>query len=112
MRYGVIVFLSTWMIASAAIARTLPSPRTDSGDSWAKPATASSAVNYRDSATVADKSSKDRFKFKNNKRFYPVDQPPPGAMDKASVMGAQRPWQNGQPPVECAMTPQAAACRR
>lgn len=111
MRYGAIVFLSTWMIASTAIAQKLPSSSTDNSDSWTRPATASSVVNYRDSVAPVDKSSPSPFKFKTDHRVYPVDQPPPSAMDKASVMGTERPWQNGQPPVDCAMTPHAAACQ-
>ncbi|MEP7186037.1 MAG: hypothetical protein ABI767_09390 [Rhodanobacter sp.] len=111
MRYAFFIFLSAGMIASAAIAQTLPSPTPDNSDSWAKPAAAASAITYRDQAVPAAKPPIGPFKFKQHNGNRPVDQLPPSAMDKASVMGSERPWQNGQAPVDCAMSPHAAACR-
>jgi hypothetical protein len=110
MRYAAIVFLSAWMIASAAVAQKLPT--TDKSDSWAKPSAAASAMTYRDQAVSAAKPSSSHFRFQPHSGNRPVDQPPPSAMDKASVMGLPRPWQNGRPPVDCAMTPHATECQR
>ncbi|MDQ6646419.1 MAG: hypothetical protein M3Y93_04180 [Pseudomonadota bacterium] len=96
-------------MASAAAAQVAP-PASDKGDSWAKPAPASSSVTYRNQVLPKANSSSSPFKFKNQSGHRPVDQLSPGAMDKASVMGTDRPWQNGKPPVDCAMTPHSAGC--
>ena len=51
------------------------------------------------------------FRFKQTARRGPAYKQPPQASDKAAVMGQQRPWQNGQPPVNCALEPRDPACR-
>lgn len=109
MRYAAIVFLAAWMITSAAVAQQVSA--TNTSDSWARPATAASAITYRDQPISAARPSSSLFIFRQHHGNRPADQPPPSAMDKASVMGAKRPWQNGRPPVDCAMTPHAAACQ-
>jgi hypothetical protein len=38
------------------------------------------------------------------------NQSPPSANDEAAVMGKDRAWQNGRPPVDCAQTPMDSAC--
>lgn len=40
----------------------------------------------------------------------PLNQPPPSANDMAAVMGEDRPWQNGRPPVDRASAPMDPAC--
>lgn len=114
MRYRILALFSTCLIASVVAAQSAPAPAGQSSDSWAKPATASSSVSYRDGTVLASKPNPSRspFTFKNTERFYPVDQPPPSAMDKASVPGTDRPWQNGQPPVDCAGAPHSSECRQ
>lgn len=50
------------------------------------------------------------FHFRQAANSGPAYAPPPPANDKAAVMGEQRPWQNGQPPVNCAVDPRNPAC--
>lgn len=109
MRHRMVVFLSVCVMATAAAAQNVP-PASDKSDSWAKPAPASSAVTYRSDALSKPDSSSSPLKFKSETGSRPIDQPPPGAMDKAAVMGTDRPWQNGKPPVDCAMKPHSAGC--
>lgn len=109
MRYRMMVFLSACVLASAAAAQSTTSAK-DNGGSWAEPAAASSTLTYRSDALPAAKSSRRPFKFKDKSVDLPGDQPPPSATDKASVMSAERPWQNGQAPIKCAESPHAAGC--
>ncbi len=110
MRFRHVLMASTWLLAGAALAQTAPVTSSQS-DSWpAHPAAASSAT-FRGHATVEATPSHSPFKFKERQRTGPADQPPPGATDKAAVMGTDRAWQNGRPPVNCAQTPMDATCR-
>ncbi|WEN16240.1 hypothetical protein PY254_06115 [Rhodanobacter sp. AS-Z3] len=109
MRYRMVVFLSACVMTWAAAAQDTSSA-TDKGGRWAEPAPASSAITYRSDALPAAKSSSSPFKVKARRVDLPGDQPPPGATDKAAVTGAERPWQNGQAPVQCAESPHAVGC--
>jgi hypothetical protein len=110
MRFRLVLMASTWLIATAAMAQTAPTTSSQS-DSWAaRPAVASSA-GFRSDSAVAATPARSHFKFKDRQRTGPVDQPPPSATDKAAVMGTDRAWQNGRPPVDCAQTPMDATCR-
>lgn len=111
MRYRTLVSLVTCLMVSSLAAQSVPTPASHGSDSLAVPATASSAVSYRKQAVTVSKPSPSPFKFKRTERAYRVDQPPPSVMDKAAVMGKERPWQNGEPPVDCATSPHSAACR-
>jgi hypothetical protein len=51
------------------------------------------------------------FHFRQPVKRGPAYNPPPQANDKATVMGQQRPWQNGRPPVDCALEPRDPTCR-
>jgi hypothetical protein len=110
MRFRQLLMASTWLLATAALAQTVPATSSQS-DRWtAHPATAGSTT-FRDHATLEPKPSHSPFKFKERQRTGPADQPPPSATDKAAVMGIDRAWQNGRPPVDCAQTPMDATCR-
>lgn len=110
MRSRYVLMASAWLLATAAMAQTTPASSGQS-DSWsARPATASS-VTFGDHAAAQAKSSHSPFKFKDRRPTGPADQPPPGANDKAAVMGTDRAWQNGRPPVNCAQTPMDPTCR-
>ncbi len=109
MRYRVMVVVSICLMASVAAAQsTLPA--TDKSDSWARPAPASSAVIYRSDVQSVLSASNSPFRFKSKDGYRPGDQPPPSATDKAAVMGADRPWQSGQSPLNCAQSPHSAGC--
>jgi hypothetical protein len=109
MHFRRVLVASTWLLATAAMAQTPPAASGQS-DSWAaRPASASSA-GFRGHAAAATPASSP-FKFKDRQRTGPADEPPPGANDKAAVMGTDRAWQNGRPPVNCAQTPMDATCR-
>lgn len=109
MRHRMMVFLSVCVMATAAAAQTTP-PAASKSDSWAKPAPASSANTYRSDALPADKTAASPFKFKSEHGERRADQLPPSPNDKASVMGKDRPWQNGQAPVNCAESPHSSGC--
>jgi hypothetical protein len=106
MQYRSLLMASTWLLAATAMAQTSPAAQSDS---WSKPASASSS-SYRDHSSTEASSTTSHFKFKDRNQRGPLEQPPPGANDKASVMGTDRAWQNGRPPVDCAQTPQDRTC--
>ena len=107
MRYRMMVFLAGCLAASAVAAQSVSAP---ASDIWSVPAAASSTASHAGQAPVS-KPSTSPFKFKSDQRSLPADQPPPSVMDKASVMGTERPWQNGRPPADCASSPHNAACQ-
>ncbi|MFC5435785.1 hypothetical protein ACFPME_04405 [Rhodanobacter umsongensis] len=110
MRFRLALMASTWLIAAAATAQVAPATSSQN-DSWAaRPAVASSA-GFRGHSAVEATPARSHFKFKDRQRPGPADQPPPSATDKAAVMGTDRAWQNGRPPVDCAQAPMDATCR-
>lgn len=110
MRFRLVLIASTWLTAAAAMAQT-PPPTSSQSDSWAvHPATASS-TSFRGHSPLEATPARSHFKFKDRPRTGPMDQPPPSATDKAAVMGTDRAWQNGRPPVDCAQAPMDATCR-
>ncbi len=109
MRYRFVLSASTWLIAAMAMAQTAPTPLSSQSDSWtAHPAVASSSV-YR-SHPSTEVPAGGHFKFRDRRQDGPANQPPPSANDKAAVLGKDRAWQNGRPPVDCASTPMDPAC--
>jgi hypothetical protein len=105
-----ILVASTWLLAAAAMAQTPPAASSQS-DSWAAPPASAGSAGFHGRAAVAATPASSPFKFKDRQWTGPADQPPPGANDKAAVMGTDRAWQNGRPPVNCAQTPMDATCR-
>lgn len=112
MRYRLVLTASAWLSAAMAMAQTAPTTLASQSDSWtARPATASSSAYRSHPSTEAP--AKTHFKFRDRRQddpSNPLNQPPPSANDKAAVMGKDRPWQNGRPPVDCASAPMDPAC--
>jgi hypothetical protein len=99
------------MMSSGAMAQSVAPAPSQSSDSWTShPAEASTTfVNGR--SELDTPKPKEHFKFKDSRSpSGPANQPPPGANDKAAVMGKDRDWQNGRPPVDCAQSPHSAGC--
>ena len=101
------------LVVSVAVAQTAPPTQATSNDQWhAVPATASSS-SYPDSTHAAlpgdDKHSP--FHFRQSVKTDPAYALPPQVNDKATVMGKQRPWENGRPPVDCRVDPRDPVCR-
>ncbi|BFI95395.1 MAG: hypothetical protein RSP_09050 [Rhodanobacter sp.] len=104
MRIRNLIALPCCLLSLAAMAQTAP-------DQWARVAPAASvAAPQRDYGAHGDKAKPSPFKFKESRKTWEKEPPPPRANDKNAVMGTARPWQNGQPPVDCAQTPHDAAC--
>ncbi len=107
------LILCTALLAGVASAQTATPSQAAQNDRWsATPAVAGSS-NYRADrslpGTGGTRSSP--FHFKQPVKHGPAYKPPPQANDKATVMGRQRPWQNGRPPVDCALEPRDSACQ-
>jgi hypothetical protein len=123
MRYRLGAFVPLYLFAAAVVAQTSTAPSVPavpaaSTDSWATHPAASSSISYRTGpAAGAGAAAKEQFKFKDDHRdtsaspYHPIDQPPPRASDKAAVMGTDRAWEGGRPPLDCAQTPMDPACR-
>lgn len=110
MRYRHILFVSAWLVATAATAQaTGPTPgaRAD----WTQQPAATSAVDFRlGSPTVLEPAGKSPFRFSDGSEGGVSNQPPPRAMDREAVLGTERAWLGGRPPLDCAMTPLDARC--
>ncbi|MFK2929612.1 hypothetical protein [Dyella agri] len=106
MRIRSLVFLSLCLPAFTVVAQT-------ASDQFAPPApTASVAPAHGNASLGGDATAKPSpFKFKSERKAWEPEPPPPRANDQNAVMGTERPWQNGQPPVSCAQTPHDPACR-
>jgi hypothetical protein len=99
------------LFAAAVAAQTVPPASSGASDSWtAHPAAAASASDFRDHASREAPPTREHFKFKRREPSGPMSQPPPSANDKAAVMGTDRPWQSGRPPVDCAQSPMDPTC--
>lgn len=112
MRYRLVLTASTWLMAAVAMAQTSPPAQSNQSDSWAAHPAAASSSSYR-SHPSTESTGKSHFKFKDRRLddpSNPLNQPPPSANDKAAVMGKDRAWQNGRPPVDCASAPMDPAC--
>ncbi|MEW9571205.1 hypothetical protein ABQJ54_05530 [Rhodanobacter sp. Si-c] len=110
MRIRNLVSLPLCLLAVAAVAQTAP-PATRQDDQWSRPAAAATtghgyALPGNDATTKPSP-----FKFKSERKTWEPEPPPPRANDQDAVMGTERPWQNGQPPVSCAQTPHDPSCR-
>jgi hypothetical protein len=112
MRIRNVLLVATGMFVLATMAHAAPQAvaSSASSDSWAKPASAATLPRSR-VALPGRATTASPFKFKQRSEQGPADQPPPSANDKAAVMGTERPWQNGRPPVDCAQTPRDPACQ-
>ena len=104
MRTRNLVALPLCLLAFAAVAQTAP-------DQWARVAPAASAAATHDYSVHAGKAKPSPFKFKEPRKTWEKEPPPPRANDQSAVMGTGRAWQDGKPPVSCAQTPQDPACR-
>lgn len=109
MQFRLCATFSMWLVASASMAQSVPSTPPNASDSWSTHPASSSTV-YNGRSSMSAPKTKEHFKFKDKSYVGPADQPPPSANDKSAVMGTDRAWQNGQPPVDCGTTPHAAGC--
>ena len=107
MRYRRIMLVAAWLTAGAALAQ-VPS---GSHEDWALQPAAASPVHYRlGSPTVLAASKKSPFRFSDGSDGGVLNKPPPRPMDRAAVLGTERVWVGGRPPLDCAMTPMDARC--
>ncbi len=97
------------LIASAAMSQSAPPPTTNGNDNWSSHP-AASASTYSAHPSMKPSQPKEHFKFKDRGDTGPSSAPPPSANDKSSVMGSDRAWQDGRPPLDCAQTPQDPKC--
>ena len=113
MRLRASLIFCAMLLAGTACAQTATAGQAAQGDRReAVPAPASSSSNAAARllpGTAGSASSP--FHFKQTAHRGPAFKAPPQASDKAAVMGQQRPWQNGRPPLDCALEPRDPACR-
>jgi hypothetical protein len=107
MRYRRIMLVAAWLTAGTALAQA-PS---DAREAWAWRPAAVGAVEYRlGSPTVLADAGSSPFRFSDGRERDLVNKPPPRPMDRAAVLGTERGWVGGRPPLDCAMTPMDARC--
>lgn len=108
MRYRLIIFLSAALIGGAAMAQTPPTLRTDLS---LLPAPSSSSSDYRaGSLAVPGDGNSSPFRFSDGREGEAWNKAPPRPMDRDAVLGTERAWLGGRPPLDCAMTPRDARC--
>jgi len=100
------------MVLAGAVAAQSTAPQSASRDDrWDAAPPAASSTSYRSAPALPGGDAHGVFQFRQAKHQGPAYEPPPQANDKAAVMGKSRPWQNGRPPLDCAMHPRAPGCR-
>lgn len=109
MHYRGSVFLAAWLVTGAVMAQAVPAVPT-TGYPWTLPQPAPGTVTYRHGSPWVAEAAASPFRFRDPDENGPLHVPPPSAMDRAAVMGAERAWTNGRPPLDCARTPMDAAC--
>ncbi|MEO7051646.1 MAG: hypothetical protein ABI128_08270 [Rhodanobacter sp.] len=112
MKFRILPMVCMGLVAAAAFAQTaVPSRAVQADRPDPTPAVAGSS-NYRTAPSLpgSAESRHSAFHFKQPDQRGPAHKPPPQANDKATVMGQQRPWQNGRP-VDCAVEPRDPTCR-
>ncbi|MEO9078117.1 MAG: hypothetical protein ABI268_02285 [Rhodanobacter sp.] len=88
--------------------QTAPPAQSVSKNHWnAVPATSGSSNDQAETALPGG-DSHGPFHFDQPDKSGPAYALPPQANDKATVMGKQRPWQNGRPPLDCKGKPDPA----
>lgn len=107
-----LLMLCATLPAGAFAAQTAAPSQNTQNDHWDTTPAAASSSSYRADRSLpgSGTSGHSRFHFKQPAKRGPAYEPPPQANDKAAVMGEQRPWQNGQPPVNCAVDPRNPVC--
>lgn len=107
MRYRRIICLLAWLLAGAATAQT---PST-SHDDWTLQPAASHSSDYRtESLSVPGDPKNSPFHFSESRTGDALKRAPPRPMDRDAVLGNERAWLGGRPPLDCAMTPLDARC--
>ena len=107
MRYRRIMLVAAWLSAGAALAQA-PS---DSGGNWTLRPALAGAVEYRlGPPAVLAKAQRSPFRFSDGREGDVLNKPPPRPMDRAAVLGTERAWVGGRPPLDCAITPLDARC--
>lgn len=118
MRHRIILLLSALLASSTVLAQNDPPADSARDSQLATPSTTASSATPKMTAPDMHKrlpfqadAKATPFKFKDQqRRSGDADRPPPSANDKSAVMGTQRPWQSGKPPVDCTLTPHGDGC--
>ncbi len=110
MRSRRFVLIPAMLMASATLAQTSPSTSPRPPDRWTVAPVAAGSVDYRSDRPLVVKAPRSPFKFRDPDEGSLLNKPPPRAMDRAAVMGTERAWFDGRPPLDCAQTPLNAKC--
>ena len=110
MRSRRLVFVPAMLMASAALAQTSPSAPSHPVARWMTAPATTGPVDYRSDRPLVANATQSPFKFRDPDEGSLLNKPPPRAMDRAAVMGTERAWFDGRPPLDCAQTPLNAKC--
>ncbi|MHB1058702.1 MAG: hypothetical protein ACYC0F_12575 [Rhodanobacter sp.] len=108
MRYRRIMLVFMGLLVTATAAQTT-TPVTATG-SWALQPAPASSVEYRRGSPLMPSLRESPFRFSDNNEGGVLNELPPRPMDRAAVLGTDRAWLGGRPPLDCAMTPRDARC--
>lgn len=107
MRHRQMICLLVWLLAGTAAAQT---PGTTHDDWTLQPAASSSSDFRTDSLSVPGDPNSSPFRFSDGRDGGALNKAPPRPMDRDAVLGNERAWLGGRPPLDCAMTPLDARC--
>lgn len=111
MRYRRIMLVFMGLLVTATAAQTATPVTTPGLDgSWALQPAPASSVEYRRGSPLIPSSEESPFRFSDGNEGGVLNEPPPRPMDRAAVLGTDRAWLGGRPPLDCAMTPRDARC--
>lgn len=113
MRYHGIVLVPLCLFAGAVMAQSALNP-TDTAEphgNWTLQPAPPSSVEYRVGPPLTTTASTESpFRFRDSYPDSLTDHPAPRPTDREAVLGTDRPWAGGRPPLDCALTPHDPQC--
>jgi len=111
MRYLRIALVSTWLAAaSMSVQAGEPVPASSASAAQALPPAPANPLREQVEAQRARNQPRSPFRFVDADEGSVLRQSPPRPSDRAAVLGTERAWIGGRPPLDCAATPRDASC--
>lgn len=110
MRFRRIILVATWLVAGTAVAQISEPAPASSARARLQLQVPASPIEYRLGPPRRADRPRSPFRFVDGGEGSVLNQPPPRPSDRDAVLGTERAWVGGRPPLDCAMTPMDAKC--
>lgn len=112
MRYRRIVLVSAWLVfgVAAAQADETTTPATSTSAAAPLPPAPANPLHRQLDTSRRETVSRSPFRFVDPDEGSVLNQSPPRPSDRAAVLGTERAWVGGRPPLDCAAMPRDAEC--